>query len=527
MPAATAPTGSSPRHSLLMPLASASLWAKLRAFLIASLVIVGLLLQFQLHLGDWLEASVNHHRRSAAYEAVQYRTAVVVDFFERHPEQFTPADLDSLRSLKNREALLAIAVKDSEAETSTYLRSAMFDVGILLTLLLLSSIYRICGREKPAWTMLVAAITCLVLLKTLWPLLWGHLFYWWVPQAWSNSPVALFRLAFFVLCTGPAEESFKAIPVILMLFIGRNVAIQFRSRVGVWEPLDGILLAAASGAAFALLESGTQYFTQVLEQFAQNPSVGFDNACMMAFGVGIYRFFFTSMFHTSLSALNGYAIGLAVLMPKHRWRLVLGIFAITSVLHGIYNANPFPRFVAVTDYGSQHPLFPYAVALFTLMLMLAAILKARQLSPTRSQNFATLLAVGNSPGPMLAPPPLPKQGTPATGPRIALTPVPQPAATAPDTLSLRVGAHRLELVPGRAVAASDLPGVPAQPGSSIVGEVMLRPGLPGALGLMNRSAITWYALSPDGSRRDVAPLSVVSLRSGLRLQLGKLEVEVI
>lgn len=511
IPAAPAPTGSSPRQSLLMPLASPTLWKKLVPFLVPSLVVIGLLLQFQIHLWDWLGASGKHHQIASAFEEVKYRRAVAVDLFERYRDQFSPADMDSLKSLGAREVLLGEQTRISEAETAEYLRSAAFDIGILLTLLLLASIYRICGKDKPAWTMLTTGVVCLLLLKTLWEYLWGPLFYWWVPQTWGDSPVTVLRLAYYVLCTGPAEESFKLIPVLLILFFGRRVALQFRARVGVWEPLDGILLAAASGACFALFETHAQYFHNMLAKFLQYPEIGFDNACLMAFGIGIYRFFFTSLLHTTLTALNGYALGLAVLMPRHRWKLIGGIFALTAILHGLYDANPFPQFVAVGDYGHQQALFPYAVSLFSLVLMLAAILKARQLSPTRSQNFATMLAGSAALTPVSGPPPLPRGG---------------PSATPPDVRSLRVGSRTLELTGGRAVSSSDLPGVPAQPGSSIVGEVMTRKGPPEVVGLMNRSAVAWFAISVDGTRREIRPLSVVPLTAGLKLQMGPILVEI-
>lgn len=51
------------------------------------------------------------------------------------------------------------------------------------------------------------------------------------------------------------EELFKVLPVLLVYLLGRFLQSPKRELIGVWEPIDGILLATASATGFALVES--------------------------------------------------------------------------------------------------------------------------------------------------------------------------------------------------------------------------------------------------------------------------------
>jgi RsiW-degrading membrane proteinase PrsW (M82 family) len=78
------------------------------------------------------------------------------------------------------------------------------------------------------------------------------------------------------------------------------------------------------------------------------------------------------------SGYFGYFIGLSVLKPKQRWQ-ILGIgYVCASTLHALWNAA-----------GYVSPLLLAVVGVLSYAFLAAAILKARALSPTRSQNFAT------------------------------------------------------------------------------------------------------------------------------------------
>jgi len=85
--------------------------------------------------------------------------------------------------------------------------------------------------------------------------------------------------------------------------------------------------------------------------------------------------------HIAYSGYLGYFIGLSVLKPRKRWS-ILGIgYLSAAILHALWNAA-----------GTINALLLMIVGVVSYAFLAAAILKARQLSPTRSQNFATRLS---------------------------------------------------------------------------------------------------------------------------------------
>ncbi|HAT12626.1 MAG TPA: PrsW family intramembrane metalloprotease, partial [Microcoleaceae bacterium UBA11344] len=77
----------------------------------------------------------------------------------------------------------------------------------------------------------------------------------------------------------------------------------------------------------------------------------------------------------------GYFIGLSALKPRKRWQ-ILGVGYFTaSALHALWNAS-----------GSASVLLLAAVGVLSYAFLVAAILKARALSPNRAQNFATRIS---------------------------------------------------------------------------------------------------------------------------------------
>jgi RsiW-degrading membrane proteinase PrsW (M82 family) len=82
--------------------------------------------------------------------------------------------------------------------------------------------------------------------------------------------------------------------------------------------------------------------------------------------------------HMAYSGYLGYFIGLSVLKPARRWQ-ILGVGYLTaSGLHALWNVT-----------GALNLLVLALVGVVSYAFLAAAILKARALSPTRSQNFAT------------------------------------------------------------------------------------------------------------------------------------------
>ena len=83
------------------------------------------------------------------------------------------------------------------------------------------------------------------------------------------------------------------------------------------------------------------------------------------------------MGHLAYSGCFGYFIGLAALKPKHKW-VFLGLGLLTAiVLHGFWDAT------------ANTPLWMVVEGALSYAFLIAAILKARELSPNRARNFAT------------------------------------------------------------------------------------------------------------------------------------------
>jgi RsiW-degrading membrane proteinase PrsW (M82 family) len=84
--------------------------------------------------------------------------------------------------------------------------------------------------------------------------------------------------------------------------------------------------------------------------------------------------------HMAYSGYLGYFIGLSALRRRKSW-LILGVGYLTAAgLHALWNTA-----------GEFSPVLLLIVGLLSYAFLTAAILKARELSPTRSQNFATRL----------------------------------------------------------------------------------------------------------------------------------------
>jgi RsiW-degrading membrane proteinase PrsW (M82 family) len=145
----------------------------------------------------------------------------------------------------------------------------------------------------------------------------------------------------------------------------------WRDRIGVWEPLDGILLGSASAVGFTLLETLGQYV----------PQAGADAGQLVGLQLLIPRILGSVAGHMAYSGYLGYFIGLSVLKPKKRWQILgVGYFS-ASALHALWNAS-----------GTASVLLLAVVGVLSYAFLVAAILKARALSPNRAQNFATRIS---------------------------------------------------------------------------------------------------------------------------------------
>ena len=226
-------------------------------------------------------------------------------------------------------------------------------------------IHKIAHKHKPWWLLLSVA------LATGLPGYFTEIFHHIPAEGKENINIAtIISHAFFQ--KGLLEELFKAVPVLLVYLLGRLLQSPKRELIGVWEPLDGILLGTASGTGFALAETFT------MMQASKDPAAQLTLLIPLILG-DIFG-------EVAYSGYFGYFIGLSAMKPSKRWRL-LGIGYLTSatihtlwaVVYGLLHEqkmlNPLIGNLLLAFIGSLAYVF-----------LIAATLKAHHLSPNRSQK---------------------------------------------------------------------------------------------------------------------------------------------
>jgi RsiW-degrading membrane proteinase PrsW (M82 family) len=240
-------------------------------------------------------------------------------------------------------------------------------------------VYQLCGKQKPWWVLIGSALTTTIILLS--PVLDIFIFVFRsvlpgnLPSD-SNSISFTELLVRMFFGAGLMEELLKALPVIGAFLIAKILPSPWRERIGVSEPLDGILLGTASAVGFTLLETLGQYVPSVIDSVGQQSGAGAGQ--LVGLQLLIPRILGSVAGHMAYSGYLGYFIGLAVLKPSRSWQILSVGYLTASALHALWNAT-----------GSLNALLLVVVGVLSYAFLMAAILKARALSPTRSQNFAT------------------------------------------------------------------------------------------------------------------------------------------
>ncbi len=242
-------------------------------------------------------------------------------------------------------------------------------------------VYRLCGKHKPWWVLLTAGATTVLLLRSpvlpFFIIVFRQLLPGQVPEAGDpmNFVVLLIRMFFGA---GLMEELLKALPLLGFYGLGRLLPTPWKERIGILEPLDGILLGTASAVGFTLLETLGQYVPDMIQNTTLQ--LGDGPKQLMGLQLLIPRLLGSIAGHMAYSGYFGYFIGLSVLKPQQSG-IILGVGYLSAAsLHALWNAM-----------GSVSPFILALVGILSYAFLGAAILKARTLSPTRSQNFATRL----------------------------------------------------------------------------------------------------------------------------------------
>lgn len=432
-------------------------------------------------------------------------------------------------------------------------------LGIYLVLLSLQFLYSLAGKAKNWFGLLgVMAFTLCFMQFGGFDLLYPFFYNVLAGGEPSRSDTIGVSLWKHFAGTGFLEELTKAIPLLLLVSFASQLSPEQKRKFGIEEPLDGILLGAASAGGFVLFETIGQYVSNYLVEFWINlaravtnlpaPRTYADAQKLIDIGSSlagaapglqllIPRGLRSCFGHMAYSGYFGYFIGLAVLKPQRRWMILLTGFVSAAFVHALWDTVP-------------GDLPKVAIAVLCYAILMAAVLKARELSPnasilapsvlfgysTQKAHYTPTVPIEQPRAAQPANPPL--SPAPAYAVAAATTPAMLEAATLPaKTLPrppanpvasvLRLGQQQFAIVPGLLISEQNAPALQAQTPGGPVAQIVQNPNDPAVLGLTNLSRSVWEALSPGGNRHVIQPWQTLLLTRGTRIFFGNFDGEVL
>ncbi len=279
-------------------------------------------------------------------------------------------------------------------------------------------LYLLCGKPKSPWVLVAAALAVGLLVQGAHQVIVAPIKAVVLPYIGKPVPgpqpgtVRLEqpdhvpgRLVYHLFMAALPEETEKILPALFGLYMARRIRPRgkgsaLESEARVLEPLDGILLGVAGAAGFnfvealgyaqqplATLAALQQQSAGIVAQLAreigpQNVAagllqIGFNKGIEVLFQVFL-RGVGDVFGHQAYSGIFGYYVGLAALRPQYTRSLIVRGLLTAMLLHALWNAT--------SGVGGSVVLPAIAFA-----LLVTSIIKARALSLTRGENFATVI----------------------------------------------------------------------------------------------------------------------------------------
>lgn len=415
-----------------------------------------------------------------------------------------------------------------------YTSSFIIVIAVYLNLASLFFIYRLAGKSKSWLLLLGSAVFTLLFMST--PIfdvamvLFHRFLAGGLPTAEQGFMVRLYK---YFVAAGLFEELTKALPILILWWLTRRMTTNQKRLYGVQEPLDGILIGAGSAAGFAIYETVGQYVSnaiaerwiayagaltqmKLLPAMAPEKAVGLMSdviGCAPGIQLAIPRSLDQAFGHMAYAGYFGYFIGLAVMKPEKRWQILgIGLFS-AAFVHALWNATP-----------SHLTLVVALIAVASYAVLAAAILKAREISPTRAILQPSII---------LAPKPSASSNRAEAG---VAAPQPPPVSESPDeivdpvdfqsesrpptNLTLRIGTRDVGIASGVQLSAHDLQGLSPQVEGGPVAEIRNSSKDPSVFGMKNFSSARWEVFAPSGRKRPVEPGQIVRLTAGTLIDFG-------